>query len=1147
MAFPDTVLDTKVELQIGESYAYCGAAGQEAETDTYGHISSDGSTGMFDITGDIDIRIDVAAETWTPLVQQALCSKNLHFGRTTADLSWLFSLQPDGTLQLTWGHGDGSFANKRTLTSSVAVGASDGTRKALRVTLLANNGFVGCTATFYTAATLAGPWSVLGTAQTSSPGTSIAITNSNLEIGTTSDGKPGAQSYANFIGKIYGMDLFNGINGVQVAGPRFDKSTYLDSASQGTTTFVDFNNNTWTMSGSSVIYREYVDVTSDVQRDHVEITRGRPNEGGETDPATCTFQINNANGKYSPRNPNSPYYKKLTRNTNVRVSLDGFDRSLVLPDDQSYAFCRDSASTSTTSTDLDIAIEMSTSGIVGRECELVGKGWIDFSRFSYKFRMDDKGYLFFQWSPDGTTANMHSVTCDALPPLPSYGRIAFRVIFYTGNPYTVRFFYSNQIDGVYAQLGSTVTGPGSTSIYDGTTDTYIGGFGILGGSPYRKIYSVLIKRNFGTTVASPDFTDQDDGTRHFTDGQGNVWYIAGLGEISSRDYRFYGELVTQPPKWDATGNDNYIKMKASGILRRLNQGQSPLKSTMYRGLTTKTNITAYWPCEDGKDSTSLTSGLVSGNPMDITQGSPTLAASSVFNCSSPLPQLHNSTWTGSVANHANTGREQIWFLLNVGTAITTEVALIRVWFTGATAMIWQLYIDAVGNFRLIAVDSGISLILDSGTIGFDINTRLLRVSLSWFQDGPNIAYEIDTLEVGQLTTGASFFGTLTSATLGKINRVDINQDTTLDNVVVGHISATNMNFNLFELKDELNAFDGEAAGNRIRRLFAEEKLIGNIQGDMNQTTLMGPQLSNTLLDLLREAEIADGGILFEPRDFLGLTYRTRESMYSQDVINGAAKLVLSYTEGHISSMDPTDDDQYTKNQITASKKNGGISLASLDNGSELSIGVVGIYDAQVDVNVHVNSQLIDIANWFLALGTVNEARFPAIELTLERKVFSSNFFLTFDSKSVDIGDLVTIGDLPSWLPPETISQLVQGLTESLHNFSHMITIHGAPAAPWQAGIYEDTDSRYESEGSFITQDIDTVTTAVVVNTPNNSVWSDDDAPFDIIVNGERMTVTAISGTGTPQVFTCTRHVNGIIKSHVTGEEVRLFRQVRYGF
>lgn len=1145
MAFPDTVLGTKVELQVGESYAYCGAAGQEAETDTYGRITSL-NTGPYTIVSNIHMVIEVAAESWTPPVKQCLISKNLHFGETSPDLSWIFFLNENGTLSFMWSP-DGTLASALTATSTIPTGVTDGARKTLVMDFKGNNGAGGNTTTFYVANSMTGGLTQLGSAVIKAGTSSLATTNSDLEIGTSSQGKPGAFSLANFIGKIYGMDLYNSF-GVRVACPRFNSSSSLNSLSPGTTSFKDAFGNIWTLEGSSVINREFIDITGDVQREHVEISRGRPNEGGSSDPAICSFQVDNSNGKYSPRNPNSPYYKKLTRNTNVRVSLDGTDKALVLPNDQSYAFCRDSVGTSITG-DMDIRIEMETSGIIGREHELVGKGWIDFDRFSYKFRMDDQGYLFFQWSPDGTTNNLHSITCDALPPLPSYGRIAFRVALSVSNPYTVKFYFSDHIGGIWSQLGSTFTNPNSTSIYNGTTDTYIGGFQILGGSPYRKIYAVEIRGDLGATTlkASPDFTAQTEGVRHFTDAQSNIWYVAGLGEITSRDYRFYGELVTQPPKWDVTGRDNFIKMKAAGILRRLSQGQSPLKSTMYRGLSQKANVTAYWPCEDGKDSTNLTSGLIGGAPMAITQGTPTLSTSSVFNCSNPLPQLHNSTWSGSISNHDNTGKEQVWFLLNIPSAIAAETVLIRIWFTGATALIWQLSVDPTGSFRLIAADPSLSLLVDTTPVGFDVNTRLLRVSLTWEQNGANIDFGIWTLEVGQLTTGAFHGETLNSATLGRINRIDINQDGTLDDVIVGHISTTNMNFNLFDLKEELNAFSGETAGYRFRRLLTDENIISNIKGDINKTTLMGPQLPDTLLNLLKDIEIADGGALYEAREFPGLVYRTRESMYSQDIISGTPALTLSYTNKHISAMDPTDDDQYLRNAITASKKNGGIGLASLDDGSELSISVVGIYDSQVEVNVYLNNQLVDIANWLLSLSTVNEARFPAIVITLERKVFSTNPTLTTNVKSMDIGDLVTISDLPSWLPPEDINQLVQGLTESLHNFSHVVTIHGAPAGPWQAAIYEDTNSRYESEGSFISQDIDSTTTAVIVNIPNGPVWSDDDAPFDIIVNGERMTVSVISGTGTPQTFTCIRHVNGIVKAHTTGEEIRLFRQVRYGF
>jgi hypothetical protein len=56
-----------------------------------------------------------------------------------------------------------------------------------------------------------------------------------------------------------------------------------------------------------------------------------------------------------------------------------------------------------------------------------------------------------------------------------------------------------------------------------------------------------------------------------------------------------------------------------------------------------------------------------------------------------------------------------------------------------------------------------------------------------------------------------------------------------------------------------------------------------------------------------------------------------------------------------------------------------------------------------------------------------------------------------------------------------------------------------------------------------------------------------DFPFDIEVintgalSGERMTVTAITGSSSPQTFTVTRGVNGISVAHSSGATVRLWR------
>jgi hypothetical protein len=61
-------------------------------------------------------------------------------------------------------------------------------------------------------------------------------------------------------------------------------------------------------------------------------------------------------------------------------------------------------------------------------------------------------------------------------------------------------------------------------------------------------------------------------------------------------------------------------------------------------------------------------------------------------------------------------------------------------------------------------------------------------------------------------------------------------------------------------------------------------------------------------------------------------------------------------------------------------------------------------------------------------------------------------------------------------------------------------------------------------------------------TSTSPLWTtaSGDVPFDIAVGGERMTVTAVSGTSSPQTFTVTRHVNGVTKAHTAGEDVRLW-------
>ena len=96
-------------------------------------------------------------------------------------------------------------------------------------------------------------------------------------------------------------------------------------------------------------------------------------------------------------------------------------------------------------------------------------------------------------------------------------------------------------------------------------------------------------------------------------------YIYGLLKL---EYQGYANGWV--PSWDTSGNVAVVTVSCSGILRRLNQGKSPLKSAMYRACVAS-NPVAYWSLEDAKNATQAASGLAGGIPLQVL-GTPKFAA-----------------------------------------------------------------------------------------------------------------------------------------------------------------------------------------------------------------------------------------------------------------------------------------------------------------------------------------------------------------------------------------------------------------------------------------------------------------------------------------------------------------------------------------
>jgi hypothetical protein len=810
---------------------------------------------------------------------------------------------------------------------------------------------------------------------------------------------------------------------------------------------------------------QWEDITERVyQRDGVSISRGRSSEAGHVDPSTCRLTVNNADGDLSPRNPTGSWYGLIGRNTPLRVRVSpASDPHLLITDQGDGATTPDSAGLSITG-DIDVRIEVERENWA-EQVALAGKFESTGNQRSWSFEANADKTLTLRWSADGTSAVLVKTSTAAMS-VADGDRLALRVTLDVNNGAAgndVRFYTAPSIGGSWTQLGSTVTTAGTTSIFDGTGQQEVGRVADVGIDGFiGRIYGFEVYQGIaGTLRGDLDFAAVDPTSTSLTDSQANLWTLDSTATVVDPGLRFLGEISTWPQRWDPTGADVHVPLEASGILRRLQQGASPLRSTLYRGLTRLANPpVAYWPCEDGDDATVISSALTGGHPMTLKGGLPDFGSFDGFKCSGPLPTFSETEWTGLVPDYTGTGDIQVRFLMQVpsGGALDAEgICLLR---TTGTVYEWRLlYETGGGDLTLQAYDAaGTQLFTQTGD--FNIDGDLVLVSIELDQVGSDIEWTVQTLGVGS-TVPTALSNTLASRTISKATAVVMNAGADHTDIAVGHISVHDEITDILELVDLVNAYEGEAAGRRIQRLCAEKGISvraiadSPARGPFNDSAATGYQLPRTLVELLREAEDADGGILYEPRDLLGLAYRTRESLYEQ-----AAGLTLDYSAQDVTALEPVDDDQHVRNDVTVQRIGGAAARAVRDTGP-LSVAAppdgVGRYDEQHDLSLEDDSTLGHRAGWLLHLGTVDEARYPQITVSLSRPNFTgANASQALAAQDLDVGDRLAVTDLPTWVAVDDVSQLAHGFTETMSGFVHRIAVNCAPARPWeQPGVYDD--------------------------------------------------------------------------------------------
>lgn len=607
-----------------------------------------------------------------------------------------------------------------------------------------------------------------------------------------------------------------------------------------------------------------------------------------------------------------------------------------------------------------------------------------------------------------------------------------------------------------------------------------------------------------------------------------------------KNYRFWGEVPAWPESWDGTDTDVWIDVEAAGILRRLGQGTTPLRSTMYRGLTSAATAApvAYWPCEDGSQSTSLASAL-GGQPMTIT-GSPSIGGDSGFACSAALPVLNAATFTGQVAAYPVTGQTQVRFLLYLPNAPADGTQLLRARTVGGTVAYWAVVYNSGGNLSLQGLDTdGLTVLCTSGTLpfaadGHTVDSARTRVSMELTQSGSNVAWTLGALSAVNAFNW-QYSGTFTSQTVNRVTAVTVSPGQTITTGVFGHVSVQSTVTSAFDLYGQVTAFVGETVAARLGRL-CQEQGVNYTNVVALSANKMGAQAPATFPDLLQECVDVDQGILFERETALGLALYPRIVMYNQ-----SARLTLSYPGNQLSAVPaPVPDDQIIRNSITVSRPSGSSATAVLPTGP-LSVQSpplgVGVLPDSPTINVQTDDVLPSHAGWRLHIGTVNEPRYPAISVNLAHPAVAP---LRNSVLRVIFGSRIVVTNPPSRIGGD-ISQIVIGIQETLTHFEHRLTFVCQPESPYRVGVVGSTVRRVDSANSVLAADMTPTGGTAQVTAVSGQPWTTNPTafPFDITIGGEQMTVSGIDSS-TPQNFTISaRSVNGVVKSHLAGEQVHI--------
>jgi hypothetical protein len=619
--------------------------------------------------------------------------------------------------------------------------------------------------------------------------------------------------------------------------------------------------------------------------------------------------------------------------------------------------------------------------------------------------------------------------------------------------------------------------------------------------------------------------------------------------------RYQGYVEAMPPRYDTSAKVKIVPVTALGMLNRIAGRKKPLRSPLFRAITAIAlvgGLTALWALEDGSSSSvgacavsGVASMAVGGDPNTVTFG----ATSDLPGSAAVVNVGYHGTLSADLHTQPLSGYlgVRLWFKVDPGTEAQIASQPLVLTLAGAgTSTAIQVNFNGTMVGSSVRVDlispgsPGDGLTLDTWT---NINVNPFdgawhEMFLEYAESGGGVN---GTLYVDGVS-GAT--GTVASTTLNPVSKALLTANLGPTSVDSYSMLALGTDPAAVPLYTAGLGYAGETADARLTRLCGEEGIDLTLAG--TSTTTMGPQGIDTLLNVLRECEATDHGVLYDGFG-PGIGYQCRSVRY-----DAATALTLDMgasPEQVAPPFEPAFDKQGVHNLYVVTRK-GGSSATYEKVAGPRGTAAIGVEDTTATVNTDSDGPLYEHAGWLTNLETIGGYRYPTLSPNLMAVPSLAADLLAAGA----IGYRVTVNNPASNTvdyPPDSVELFAEGWTETTSASTWDVTANCSRADMLvDIGVYGSTAhvSRYESDGTTLSAPITSTANSFTVAVPSGPLWlTGSSLGLDMTIGGERITVGTISGASSPQTFSSvTRSVNGVVKAHAAGEQVTLTHPAYYG-